>query len=90
MKFESLSPDNLTAIFLSLGILLLAAFVFSKIFTFLTAPKVIGEITGGFILGASGLYIIAPEFITHIFLNFQEQGKIFKYFLSIRPYIFNV
>lgn len=42
MKIESLSPDNLTAIFLSLGILLLSAFVCGKIFTFLKAPKVIG------------------------------------------------
>ncbi|EAJ6226604.1 cation:proton antiporter [Campylobacter coli] len=83
MKFESLSPDNLTAVFLSLGVLLLAAFIFGKIFTFLKAPKVIGEIMGGFILGASGLYIIAPEFISHIFLNFQEQGKILNTFYQL-------
>ncbi|MCV3383911.1 cation:proton antiporter [Campylobacter lari] len=83
MKIESLSPDNLTAIFLSLGVLLLSAFVFGKIFTFLKAPKVIGEITGGFILGASGLYIIAPELITQIFLSFQEQGKILNTFYQL-------
>lgn len=56
MKFEFLSPDNLTAVFLSLGVLLLAAFIFGKIFTFLKVSKVIEEIMGGFILGASGLY----------------------------------
>ncbi|EAI3897705.1 cation:proton antiporter [Campylobacter lari] len=83
MKIESLSPDNLTAIFLSLGILLLSAFVFGKIFTFLKAPKVIGEIIGGFVLGASGLYIVAPELITQIFLNFQEQGKILNTFYQL-------
>ncbi|EPE3794569.1 cation:proton antiporter [Campylobacter lari] len=83
MKIESLSPDNLTAIFLSLGILLLSAFVFGKIFTFLKAPKVIGEIIGGFVLGASGFYIVAPELITQIFLNFQEQGKILNTFYQL-------
>ncbi|MCV3371249.1 cation:proton antiporter [Campylobacter lari] len=83
MKIESLSPDNLTAIFSSLGILLLSAFVFGKIFTFLKAPKVIGEIIGGFVLGASGLYIVAPELITQIFLNFQEQGKILNTFYQL-------
>ncbi|HEA6929761.1 TPA: cation:proton antiporter [Campylobacter lari] len=83
MKIESLSPDNLTAIFLSLGILLLSAFVFGKIFTFLKTPKVIGEIIGGFVLGASGFYIVAPELITQIFLNFQEQGKILNTFYQL-------
>lgn len=83
MKLESLSPDNLTAVFLSLGILLLSAFLFGKIFTLLKAPKVIGEILGGFILGASGLYLIMPDVISGIFLNFQEQGKILNTFYQL-------
>ncbi|WP_270991582.1 cation:proton antiporter [Campylobacter upsaliensis] len=83
MKFESLSPDNLTAIFLSLGILLFSAFLFGKVFTVLKSPKVIGEILGGFVLGVSGLYLIMPDTLNWIFFNFQEQGKILNTFYHL-------
>lgn len=83
MKFETLSPENLSSIFLALGILLFSSFIFGKLFVFLKAPKVIGEIMGGFVLGASGLYLLFPEVISEIFLNFKEQGKILNIFYQL-------
>lgn len=83
MKLATLSPENLTATFLSIAILLLMAFVCGKIFVIMKAPKVIGEILGGFILGASGLYLVAPEFIGGIFNAYQEQGKVLNIFYHL-------
>lgn len=83
MKFESLSPENISIIFLSLGVLLFSSFVFGKLFTLFKAPKVIGEIFGGFVLGASGLYIFAPDLLTDIFNGFNEQGKILNIFYQL-------
>lgn len=34
-------------------------------------------------MDTSGLYIVAPELITQIFLNFQEQGKILNTFYQL-------
>ncbi|EFP1451194.1 cation:proton antiporter, partial [Campylobacter jejuni] len=83
MKFESLSPENISIIFLSLGVLLFSSFVFGKLFTLFKAPKVIGEIFGGFVLGASGLYIFAPDLLTDIFNGFNEQGKMLNIFYQL-------
>ncbi|TQR32964.1 cation:proton antiporter [Campylobacter sp. MIT 99-7217] len=83
MKLQTLSPDHLTSLFLALAILLLSAFVFGKIFEALKTPKVIGEILGGFVLGSSGFYFIAPDFIGSIFNAFNEESKILNVFYQL-------
>lgn len=83
MKFDTLSPENLSAVFFATGILLLCAFVFGKIFVWLKSPKVIGEIFGGFILGSSGLYLLFPDFISSTFNAFAEQGKVLNVFYQL-------
>ncbi|MCL9821312.1 cation:proton antiporter [Helicobacter sp. 14348-15] len=83
MKLEILSSENIALTFLSIAILLLSAFIWGKIFVAIKSPKVIGEIFGGFVLGASGLYLIVPDFINGIFQGYQEQSKVLNVFYQL-------
>ncbi|EFU4977320.1 hypothetical protein [Campylobacter jejuni] len=75
MKFESLSPENISIIFLSLGVLLFSSFVFGKLFTLFKAPKVIGEIFGGFVLGQVVCIFLLLIYLQISLMDLTSKGR---------------
>lgn len=73
----TLSTSEISIMFLSLFLLLLFSFLGGKLFEKIKAPKEVGEIVGGMILGGSCIGFFFPELYSSIFNNFPEQGKVF-------------
>lgn len=82
MKIPVLSSSELAILLASLAILLLSAFICGRIFVLLKAPKVAGEICGGFII-SSLLYTFFPDFTKSLFLSFDSQGYILNSFYHL-------
>lgn len=76
MEFATLGTNELTATFLSIALLLLSAFVFGRLFEWIGAPKVVGEITGGLVLGGTCMYYFFPDLAQSIFKAYPEQDKV--------------
>lgn len=76
MEFTTLSTSELTATFLSIALLLLAAMACGTLFEKFGAPRVVGEITGGLLLGGTCFYHFCPELANSIFKAFAEQDKV--------------
>lgn len=83
LQLTTLTTSELNAIFLSLALLLLAAFLTGNLFEKFRAPRVVGEIAGGIILGASALYTLFPQAVGAIFQGFPEQGKVLNIFYQL-------
>jgi Kef-type K+ transport system membrane component KefB/mannitol/fructose-specific phosphotransferase system IIA component (Ntr-type) len=64
---ETLSSHNITAMFLSLGILLLVARVLGELAQRLRQPAVLGELLAGVLLGPTILGSLAPELSAFLF-----------------------
>lgn len=79
----TLSTSEISAIFLSLFFLLLFSFLGGKLFEKIKAPKVVGEIFGGMILGGSCIGLMFPELFNSVFNNFAEQGKVLNIFYQL-------
>jgi Kef-type K+ transport system membrane component KefB len=47
------------------------------------APRVVGEITGGILLGGTCLYYFFPEFISGIFMAYEAEGKVLNIFYQM-------
>lgn len=82
MKIPTLSSDELATLLASLAVLLVFAFVFGRLFAVLKAPKVAGEIFGGFVI-SSVFYSFAPDFTSSLFLGFSSQGHILNSFYHL-------
>lgn len=82
MKLLTLSSSELAILLASLAVLLFSAFVCGRVFVALKAPKVAGEIFGGFII-SSILYTFFPNFTKSLFLNFESQGYILNSFYHL-------
>lgn len=72
---DSVAPPNLTAFFLSLGILLFSARLLGEVARRLNQPSVIGEILAGILLGPTILGTFAPGFSQFLFPT-QGSGAI--------------
>lgn len=72
----SLSTSELTSYFAAILLLLTSAHLFGYLFEKMKMPRVIGEITGGIILGPSGLGHFCPDLYNQIFNGFEGQGKL--------------
>ncbi len=72
----SLTTSDISTVFLAMFLLLLSAFLGGKIFEKIKAPKVVGEILGGMILGGSGVGLLFPEFMSSLLNGFPEEGKV--------------
>lgn len=79
----SLSSNEISIMFLSLFLLLLFSFFGGKLFEKIKAPKVVGEIVGGMILGGSCIGFFFPEIYNSIFNSFSEQGKVLNIFYQL-------
>ncbi len=80
MKLAVLNPAELSTIFIALGLLLLSAFLSGKMFSFIKAPKVIGEIFGGLFLILILAALGGENLIKSLFGAFSEEGKILNIF----------
>ena len=79
----SLTSNEISIMFLSLFLLLLFSFLGGKLFEKIKAPKVVGEIVGGMILGGSCIGFFFPEIYNSIFNSFSEQGKVLNIFYQL-------
>lgn len=79
----TLSAKEIGITFLALFLLLLSSFLCGKLFEKIKAPKVVGEIVGGMILGGSCIGFFFPEFIDSIFNNYAEEGKVLNIFYQL-------
>ncbi len=75
--------NEISLTFLSLFLLLLFSFIGGKLFELIKAPKVVGEIFGGMILGGSCIGLFFPELFDSIFNGFAEQGKVLNIFYQL-------
>ena len=71
-----LSEIELTRFFFAIILLLVSALILGYVFKKLKLPKVIGEISGGLLLGPTVLGSIAPELYTWLFNAFEFEGKL--------------
>ena len=71
------------SVLLSLSLLLLFAFSFGRLFQKLHTPKVVGEITGGIVLGSTCLALFFPDTMLGIFQSFEEEGKTLNIFYQL-------
>lgn len=79
----TLSTSEISITFLALFLLLFFAYIFGKLFELIKAPKVVGEIVGGMIIGGSCIGYLFPEFFNSIFNNYAEEGKLLNIFYQM-------
>ena len=80
---ETLTTNEVALTFLALFLLLFSAFIGGKLFEFIKAPKVVGEIVGGMVLGGSCVGLLLPEFTQTVFNGFGEEGKVLNVFYQL-------
>lgn len=78
-----LDSNEISLTFISLFLLLLFSFVGGKLFELIRAPKVVGEIFGGMILGGSCIGLFFPELFNSVFNGFVEEGKVLNIFYQL-------
>ena len=78
-----LASNEISLTFLSLFLLLLFSFIGGKLFELIKAPKVVGEIFGGMILGGSCIGLLFPELFNLVFNGFAEEGKVLNIFYQL-------
>ena len=80
---QTLSSNEISLTFLALFLLLLCSFIGGKLFERIKAPKVVGEIVGGMILGVSCLAFIFPNFFDSVFAAYEGEGKVLNIFYQL-------
>ncbi len=83
MTLATLSEKEIIATLLALAMLLASAYIFGNLFEKIKAPRVVGEIVGGMFWGASCLYFFFPEFVSGIFLAYEQEGKVLSIFYQL-------
>ncbi|MGE0267133.1 MAG: cation:proton antiporter [Candidatus Omnitrophota bacterium] len=76
MSLITLTNFELTRFFFAIAALLISAHVFGYLFHRFKMPRVIGEITGGLLLGPSFLGYFSPGIYDWIFNAFEGEGKL--------------
>lgn len=80
---DILNTNELMYTILAIMLLLLFSYLGGKLFEKIKAPKVVGEIFGGMILGNSCLFLLFPNIMDKIFFSFSEEGKILNIFYQL-------
>lgn len=83
MTLQTLSEHEIISTFIALASLLAGAYIFGNIFEKIKAPRVVGEIVGGMIWGASCLYLLVPDFVSGIFNAYEQEGKVLNIFYQL-------
>lgn len=80
MTLVTLSENEIVSTLLALALLLVSAFLVGTLFEKMKAPRVVGEILGGLLLGGTCLYYLFPDFISSIFMAYEQEGKVLNAF----------
>ena len=83
MSLPTLSEHEIIATLIALALLLGSAFVVGSMMERVKAPRVVGEILGGLILGGTLLYHFFPELMGGIFMAYPEEGKVLNIFYQL-------
>lgn len=83
MTLVTLSESEIISTLLALALLLLCAFTVGTVFEKIRAPRVVGEILGGLLLGGTCLYYFFPDFISNIFMAYEQEGKVLNLFYQL-------
>lgn len=79
----TLNTSEISITFLALFLLLISSFICGKLFEWIKAPKVVGEIVGGMLLGGSCLALFCPELFHTIFKGYPEEEKLLDIFYQL-------
>ncbi len=83
MTLVTLNEKEIVCTLLALALLLFFAFMIGTLFEEIKAPRVVGEIVGGILLGGTCLYAINPDFIGGIFMAYEQEGKVLNIFYQL-------
>ena len=83
MSLTTLSEHEIIATLIALALLLGSAFVVGSLMERVKAPRVVGEILGGLILGGTLLYHFFPELMGGVFMAYPEEGKVLNIFYQL-------
>ena len=83
MSLPTLSGNEIIATLLALALLLLSAYSLGTLMEKIKAPRVVGEITGGILLGGTLLYRFFPDLMSGIFMAYEGEGKVLNIFYQM-------
>lgn len=83
MSLKTLSEHEIIMTLIALALLLLFAFGLGTLMEKIKAPRVVGEITGGILLGATCLYHFFPDVMGSIFMAYEQEGKVLNIFYQM-------
>ena len=83
MTLQTLSEAEVIRTLVALALLLLSAYLCGTLMELIKAPRVVGEITGGILLGGTFLYYFFPELISEIFMEYEAEGKVLNVFYQL-------
>lgn len=83
MTLQTLSEHEIIVTFLALALLLAGAYLCGKLMEAIKAPKVVGEITGGLLLGGTFLHHFFPAQMESVFMAYPEEGKVLNLFYQL-------
>lgn len=83
MSLQTLSEKEIISTLIALSLLLLSAYSIGTLMEKIKAPRVVGEITGGILLGGTCLYYFFPDFISGIFMAYEAEGKVLNIFYQM-------
>ena len=83
MSLQTLSEHEIIMTLVALSLLLLFAFSMGTLMEKIKAPRVVGEITGGILLGGTLLYHFWPDVIGGIFMAYEQEGKVLNIFYQL-------
>ncbi len=83
MSLPTLSEHEIVATLIALALLLGSAFLVGSLMERVKAPRVVGEILGGLLLGGTLLYHFFPELMGGIFMAYPEEGKVLNIFYQL-------
>lgn len=83
MTLQTLSENEIIATLIALALLLVFAYSLGTLMEKIKAPRVVGEITGGILLGGTLLYHFFPNLISSIFQAYEAEGKVLNVFYQM-------
>lgn len=83
MPLQTLAENEIIATLLALALLLLSAYSLGTLMEKIKAPRVVGEITGGILLGGTLLYRFFPDLMSGIFMAYEGEGKVLNIFYQM-------
>ena len=83
MRLTTLSENEIIITLISLGLLLLSAFICGTLMEKIKGPRVVGEIIGGMIIGGSCMFLLFPSLSEKIFFAYPEEGKVLNIFYQL-------